>query len=201
MPFCTFCGGQVTVEQKFCSACGKSVLASPVEVNKDTSAVKYSGFWRRFAALSIELSFYNIAFGLVVYLGDIDILTLNLSSTYWVISLTFGFFYYTWMTYKYGGTLGKLFVGLQVRRATPNGTLSYLRCVARYFSYFLSTLLLGIGFFIQPFTKKKQALHDFIAQTEVVDIKGRPASHIWLINLAYILTTCFMQAVSFASIG
>ncbi|MEI8400848.1 MAG: RDD family protein [Alcaligenaceae bacterium] len=175
-------------------------MAPAVENNNDATALKYSGFWRRFAALSIEISFYNLVFGTLVYLGDIDIQSLHLSATYWVVSLTFGFLYYTLMTYKYGGTLGKLFVGLQVRRATPDGTLSYLRSVARYVAYFLSLFTLGIGFFIQPFTKKKRALHDLIAQTEVVDLKRRPAGHIWLINLVYVVTTCFMQAVSFTGL-
>jgi len=200
MPFCTACGGPVTVEQKFCAACGQSNVSSSTEKKTDASAVKYSGFWRRFAALSIEISFYNLVFGTVIYLGDIDILAVNLGTTYWIVSILGGFLYYTLMTYKYGGTLGKLFVGLQVRRATPDGTLSYPRCVARYVSYFLSCILLGIGFFMQPFTKKKQALHDFIAQTEVVDLKRRPALHIWLINFAYVLTTCFVQWVSISNL-
>jgi uncharacterized RDD family membrane protein YckC len=200
MPFCSSCGTQVTGEHKFCATCGGALGTAPVPAAQSDLPVKYAGFWRRFAALSIEISVYNVIYGVIVYSTNIDFISLGLSSTYWTISLLVGFFYITVMTYKYGGTLGKLFVGLQVRRVEPSIELSYPRCVARYFSFFLSMILLGIGLLIQPFTKKKQALHDMIVDTEVIDHKKRPAIHIWLINIVHVLTSIFIQAVTVAQL-
>lgn len=196
MSFCTGCGSSISNENKFCANCGKALGVLPIESPPTVSSVKYSGFWRRFAALSVEVSCYNMLYGIVIYAANIDVLTLNFGVTFWIISLLVGFFYYTLMTHKYGGTLGKLFVGLRIRKKDGANDISYLRSVVRYLSYFISMIVLGIGFFIQPFTKNKQALHDLIADTVVIDIKKRPSIQIWLINLLYVLTTIFVQFVA-----
>jgi len=196
MPFCTSCGSEFSGNNKFCATCGNSLTTASTTVASLDSAVKYSGFWRRFAALSIEVSFYNIVYGIIIYAANIDVLDLAVGPVFWVVSILLGFLYMTLMPYKYGGTIGKLFVGLQIRRTQPGVELSYPRCVGRYFAYLLSLLLLGIGFLIQPFTKKKQALHDMIVDTEVIDHKRRPAWHIWLINIIHVVTFVFVQSIA-----
>jgi uncharacterized RDD family membrane protein YckC len=46
--------------------------------------------------------------------------------------------------------------------------ISFGRATVRYFAQYLSVLTLGVGYFIQPFTEKRQALHDMVAGTVVV---------------------------------
>jgi uncharacterized RDD family membrane protein YckC len=46
--------------------------------------------------------------------------------------------------------------------------ISFARATGRHFAKYLSAFLLGIGFLMAAFTSKKQALHDFIAETLVV---------------------------------
>lgn len=65
------------------------------------------------------------------------------------------------------GTLGKIAVGIKV--VDSHGErLGYGRSVARYISKILSGLLLGIGFLMVLFTRRKQGLHDMIAGTLVI---------------------------------
>ena len=45
--------------------------------------------------------------------------------------------------------------------------ITLLNAIGRYFSKIPSALILMIGYFMQPFTEKKQALHDMIAGTLV----------------------------------
>jgi uncharacterized RDD family membrane protein YckC len=63
-------------------------------------------------------------------------------------------------------TLGKLALGLRV--TGNNGRrISFGRATGRYFAHFLTNLTLLIGYVIQVFTSRRQALHDLIAGTLV----------------------------------
>jgi uncharacterized RDD family membrane protein YckC len=46
--------------------------------------------------------------------------------------------------------------------------ISFGRATGRHFGKYLSALILFIGYLIQPFTAKRQALHDMLAGTLVV---------------------------------
>lgn len=64
-------------------------------------------------------------------------------------------------------TWGKRIFGLRVTDADGK-RLSFSRASGRAFAKFLSYLTLCIGFMMAGWTKKKQALHDFIADTAVI---------------------------------
>ena len=64
-------------------------------------------------------------------------------------------------------TWGKRLIGLRVTDL-DGGRISFGRATARFFAKFVSYLTLFIGFLMQPFTKRKQALHDILAGTLVV---------------------------------
>ena len=68
-----------------------------------------------------------------------------------------------------GATWGKQAMGLRVLRG-DGARLSFGRATARYFSKSIITPLLPlfIGYLLAAFTRRKQALHDFIADTVVV---------------------------------
>ncbi|MNI43943.1 RDD family protein [compost metagenome] len=85
--------------------------------------------------------------------------------------------YYTIMeSSKYQGTLGKKLMRVTVVDRNGN-KISFGRANARYWGRILSALLFGVGYFMAIFTKNKQALHDLIASTYVVD------SHLLKISL------------------
>ena len=69
----------------------------------------------------------------------------------------------------HGATWGKQAMGLRVLRG-DGARLSFGRATARYFSKAIVTPLLPlfIGYLLAAFTRRKQALHDFIADTVVV---------------------------------
>jgi uncharacterized RDD family membrane protein YckC len=68
---------------------------------------------------------------------------------------------------KKQATLGKAAVGIIVTDQNFN-RISFGRATARYFSKWISGLILDLGYIIAAFTRKKQALHDFIAETVVI---------------------------------
>ena len=68
---------------------------------------------------------------------------------------------------KWQASIGKKAVGLKV--VDENGNrISFGRATGRYFAEFLSALILGIGYMMVGWTKKKQGLHDMIAGTFVI---------------------------------
>src|SRR5690606_39717364 len=67
-----------------------------------------------------------------------------------------------------GATPGKMLIGIKVVR-TDGSRISVLRGVGRYFGALLSGLVLCIGYLMAAFTGRKQALHDMLCDTLVVD--------------------------------
>lgn len=76
---------------------------------------------------------------------------------------------------KCRASVGKLALGIVVVDEF-NQRLSFGRASARHWSKFISTIILFIGFIMTAFTARKQALHDLIARTYVVD--KRELNHI-----------------------
>ncbi len=69
-------------------------------------------------------------------------------------------------------TLGKMALGLIVTDSQGN-KITFARASGRFFAKILSGLILNIGFIMAAFTQKKQALHDIIADTLVLEVKRK----------------------------
>jgi len=59
-------------------------------------------------------------------------------------------------------TLGKMAVGIVVTDMLGQH-ISFLRATGRHFGKYVSRIILVAGFLMQPFTEKRQALHDIMA--------------------------------------
>ena len=162
---CAKCGTNNLYAATECSACGASL--APVE----TTELVYAGFWKRFAALFIDgllVGFASIL--LMVVLG----LVLGMQSALMVALyylLMFGLSAYYFVTMEAGpnsATLGKRWLKLRVLDVDGN-RLTTSRAFVRWLAHGISNITLYIGYLIQPFTERKQALHDIISSTTVVD--------------------------------
>jgi uncharacterized RDD family membrane protein YckC len=171
--FCPGCGLELT------GATGPSAQALPKPVTslqEDVPVpVLYAGFWRRVMAFLVDrflLGFVNIALCTCYFF--LSGMTWN-SDELRMLSLTSGVFgfllrwlYYTVLESSASqATLGKTLIGIKVSDEQGR-RISLLRANARYWAKILSTLTLGFGYLMAGFTKRKQALHDFVAGTLVV---------------------------------
>lgn len=144
--------------------------------------VVYAGFWKRFAAYLIDYFVLLIPSALVggvlgAVLGAgmgaagsgetaIELVAQLISG---LASLAISAGYYGWFHASRGGaTLGKMAIGIKVVRGNGD-RLTLGRSIGRYFATILSSLTLLIGFLMAAFTDRKQALHDLICDTLVVD--------------------------------
>lgn len=150
--------------------------------------VTYAGFWKRFFAYMIDTLILSVVsfiilipFFILVGLGaltegdyespsSIGFLFALLSAYTFAIFLIIiaQWLYYALMESKKGAPLGKMALGIMVTDMNGN-MISFGRATGRYFGKILSGLILYIGFIMAGFTQQKQALHDIIAGTLVVN--------------------------------
>jgi uncharacterized RDD family membrane protein YckC len=175
--FCPKCGAANDDQATFCRICGADVPASAVadagQAAATAPAVRYAGFWRRFAAYIIDAALvWAAAVGVVVVFSpwgepwrDIDGLPAVL---FWIVG---PWLYWALMeSSPTQATLGKMALGIIVTD-TQGKRVSFGRATGRHWAKIISALILFIGFFMAGFTSRKQALHDIIADCLVV-VKG-----------------------------
>jgi uncharacterized RDD family membrane protein YckC len=146
----------------------------------------YAGFWKRFAAHLIDQLLMGVV-GFIVFIPALIMLGIgsqNLDDSDFSAGLFVAFvgayimfavflvivqwLYYALMESRKGATLGKMALGIVVTDMAGQ-PISFGRASGRYFSKFLSSLTLMIGYIIAGFTQQKQALHDIIAGTLVIN--------------------------------
>lgn len=144
----------------------------PATRNED---IVYAGFWKRAAAAIVDgvLIWIIGSFGgeaLGTLLGDLaGGGKLAVAMMVLLVTLTLQVCYYAFFHASFNAaTPGKMLIGIKVVRSDGK-TISFLRAVARYFATIPSAIILGIGYLMAGFTDRKQALHDMICDTVVVD--------------------------------
>ena len=183
----TFSSSKVVREQK---------LAQQAHALRDAAAtlqLGYASFWRRLGA-------YVLAFGLFVVGLWIFLLgcgwaytarllpSSGLALLGWMLipPIVVGWLYQAIMlSSRRQATLGMLALGIFV--TNQNGDrLNFGRATARYFAKILSYMTLGLGFFIQPFTRKRQALHDLVARSVVLVRPDKERVRRWIVAVCVV---------------
>jgi uncharacterized RDD family membrane protein YckC len=143
---------------------------------------RYAGFWVRFLAALIDGILLQVA-GFVVFLpigfllglaslGSPRVLEhmMGASFTFLLLPLSFGMHWLYEAAFTSSArqaTPGKMALNLVVTDLAEN-RISFGRATGRHFGKYLSSLTLLIGYLIQPFTERRQALHDLLAGTLVL---------------------------------
>ncbi|MCB1060573.1 MAG: RDD family protein [Calditrichaeota bacterium] len=168
--FCPHCGKPNPDDAQYCSVCGRELnapaqQAAQEEQNKslNVAPVQYAGFWRRVLAVIID--------GLIISIVSVP-LTWKFKFDGFTLSYGFGmiiqWLYFSLFESSFRqATIGKMAIGIVVTDESYR-RISFARASGRYFGKYLSAIILGIGFLMAAFTEKKQALHDILADTLVV---------------------------------
>jgi uncharacterized RDD family membrane protein YckC len=143
----------------------------------------YSGFWKRFCAYLIDslvltgayILFIFIWAGFELFLNAMNVnqaikeLILGILGVPIYISIAWLYFA-LFESSNLRATLGKMALGIIVVDEEQT-RITFLRATARYWSKILSAVILFIGFIMAGFTPKKQALHDIVSKTYLVNKK------------------------------
>ena len=137
---------------------------APPPSNPAPAAPDYSAdFWLRAGAYMID--------GVLIAMVSV-VLNLMLPETLGIVArVLVSAVYFTVMPVRaQGQTFGKMAAGVAIVR-NDGSPLTYGRAFARWLGYLASGLTLCLGFFCAAFTKRKRALHDYIADTRVVRVE------------------------------
>lgn len=149
-------------------------------MNATAARTQYAGFWRRLLALVLDSALYTaLILPLLVmtygpgylrwWLGDGSELAsygfLDLFLTYVLPFIAVVAFWRTWQA-----TPGKLLLNCRVVDARTLQPLSLRQAIIRALAYILSALPLYLGFVWAAFDKRKQALHDKLAGSVVIQV-------------------------------
>ncbi len=162
--------------------------------NQEKSSTEYAGFWLRFVAYLIDYAVFSVA-GLLIAIPTIFAIVgiaigfegieeptellengnllkvgilVGIIVLVSIFSIVAGWLYYAlFESSKYGGTLGKMAVGIKVTDIEGR-RVSFARATGRYFARIVTNMTLLIGYIMAGFTEKKQALHDILANCLVV---------------------------------
>lgn len=154
---------------------------------------QYAGFWKRFVAIIIDgiVVWILQAFIFVPILGALGFSFLSnmedlqsvdsevslgmvgaiiaAAGAIWVLAMIIHVLYFSLMeSSKTQATLGKMVLGIIVTN-TNGAPLNFSKALVRNLCRLLSNFTMLIGYVIAAFTAKKQALHDIIAGTLVVN--------------------------------
>ena len=89
-------------------------------------------------------------------------------SVYFLSTTILGWLYFALMeSSDKQGTLGKMAFNIKVTDLNGN-KISFGRATGRTFGKFLSMIILGVGYLMAGWTKRKQALHDMMADCLVI---------------------------------
>jgi uncharacterized RDD family membrane protein YckC len=139
-----------------------------MSVDGQVTAVQFAGFWRRFAAGVIDWSIVVVGFLLIMVLtvGEKDLNDMTPVMGFLVKDLllpVLGIIYYASMeSSRLQATIGKCLLGIRVVHI-EGGKISLARALGRAICKSCSYMLFGLGFFIIPWMKKKQGLHDLMS--------------------------------------
>jgi len=157
-----------------------------------SNEVRYAGFWIRFIASFLDTLFLALPVAIVIYFlsgGDwfdfaqyqqnlqmamggntAALQTQPQTSLKWELLFEIAVLVVTILFWKRwrGATPGKRFVHIKIVDAKTLQNITNKQAITRSLGYIPSTLLFGIGFFMVIFRRKKEALHDLMANTVVI---------------------------------
>ncbi|WP_018872488.1 RDD family protein [Thioalkalivibrio sp. ALJ16] len=174
---CGQCGKENAPDARFCAQCGTELDGAIARADgppEDRAA--YGGFWIRVGAYLLDAVIIGVpqvvAQALIspetmVARGPDDPVPPG-EAAWFLVNVVVAWLYWAGMhSSRYQATLGKMVFGLRV--VDFNGDrITFLRATGRHFATILSGLILMIGYIMVAFTRRRQALHDLIANTLVV---------------------------------
>ena len=108
---------------------------------KSTDELRYAGFWSRLGALLLDM-LIMLPLGALAFWGSERYRLFDLY--YLVPGTVFSFFYGVYLVRRFGGTPGKLIVGIRIRKVSGE-PVGYREAVLRYMPEFILGTLMSIA--------------------------------------------------------
>ncbi len=120
-----------------------------------TDTLRYAGFWPRLGALLLDL-LIMLPLGALAFWGT---QRYRLFDLYYLVPGTFfGLFYSVYLVQRFGGTPGKLIIGIRIRKVSGD-PVGYREALLRYFPEFILGMLMSIALLIPVFHMSDTEYH------------------------------------------
>jgi uncharacterized RDD family membrane protein YckC/Tfp pilus assembly major pilin PilA len=135
----------------------------------------FAGFWLRLVAAILDGIIINVVFWVVSFIliaaiaSSGDSAAIGIASVFtYILSIVGNWLYFALMeSSSKQATVGKMALGLKV--VDEQGErIGFGRATGRHFGKLISSLIIGIGFLMAAWTRKRQCLHDILASSLVV---------------------------------
>ena len=161
-------------ERVLCGNCKTIYLQGIREGFSMGSKLPYGGFWTRYLAKLIDGIILTIVYFILVFIVGIfsgPIFNQNgLTGAYFTVLFIYtaiSFAYYIFFVGKYGATIGKMVLGLEIVLADQSA-MDYKIATYRILSEMVSGMTMNIGYLMAAFDEEKRTLHDRICNTRVI---------------------------------
>jgi len=129
-------------------------------------ALEYGGFWRRLAAWIIDSIPLTVCTAIMV--GISEPAPEEVQGVFMLYGIIVSWIYYAaFESSPLQATIGKLALGMRVTDLEGR-RINFGRATGRHFAKIISGIILGIGFLMIAWDKRKQGLHDQYANTLVI---------------------------------
>lgn len=216
--FCSKCGCSSMQSMRICPECGNRVFSDTQSTirsgqlhkqntHQNIAFANYAGFWERGAAYLIDICIIYIflfLFGFFVGLALISsgqsLSSPSIVNSFTLIEIVAPLIYFCILeSGPSKATIGKRLMGIHVQ-TTHMLRISVGQALGRQLGRLVSTILLFSGYLIQPFTAKKQTLHDLMAGTVVVRDGSRQHSVFAVICIFTAAFICLAIIATFAKL-
>lgn len=158
-----------------------------------------AGFWRRGAALMIDA--FIVVFVLAVLSLPLAIFGFNGFGAFgaalefsgfagtpesWFSALLIGAYFALWHSSAYAATPGKILFGCVTLNAQTHQPITLPQAIIREIARILAAIPLGLTYWFQPFSSRRQTLHDMVAGSVVLRSSadsGAPSAVVWIVNI------------------
>ncbi|MBD7943548.1 MULTISPECIES: RDD family protein [Psychrobacillus] len=158
---------------------GENVQESPsstqqrIVVQQTESYVqKAAGFWIRFWAYTVDLLVLS-SIGMLLVKPIFRLFSIDINNPSWyapisIVTAVIFYLYFVLMTKFFAQTIGKMIFGIRVIPKNK-GKLTWGNVIFReWIGRLISIIPFNLPYIVAAFTPKKQAIHDYIADTLVV---------------------------------
>ena len=176
-----------------------STASAPVTNELIAHDAHEAGFWRRGAALVIDLIMVLIIMGVLsipfAILGFNGFRTFGVvfeftgfagSPESWLGALFMAGYFALWHASLYAASPGKMLFGMVILSAQSHQRIELPQAVIREIARVIAIIPLGLSYWFQPFTSRRQTLHDMVAGSVVLRKStdaGAPSVLVWIVNI------------------
>jgi uncharacterized RDD family membrane protein YckC len=131
--------------------------AQPTQVGP-APGMAFGGFWIRFVAFVIDF----------ILIGILEVIAVSISASLLTVVYLVALLYFPLCWGLLGHTIGMIPFGLNIVRNADGGKLTWGNVIMRLIGWFVSALVIYIGFIWAAFDSRKRGWHDMIGGTVVV---------------------------------